>query len=735
MGVLNLNGFNQTVASLNSTSGTNTGVGNNTITSSTAATFTVNGGGSYGDGTPANSGIISGAISLVKSGSGTLTLGDANTYTGTTTISGGTLILNRTGGTTIPTTSAVTVSGGTLRISTNQTLASLTVTSGTVQVDAGDTLTIAGNVSIPIGANLILNGVLTSTGTRTLNIASGATVTIGNSNGLAITTGSFSGGKTFTAGANYIVSVATITPLGTSVSANNFTVTAASTINSALTVTGTLDAQSGATLTTGSNITLSSNGRVDDLTDNSGGTINGIVTVEYAIPGGRRAFRLLSHPFANAIKLNSLIDDINITGATGADAGFDATASNNPSAFSFSESTFNGTNNSGWNAFTNASLGGNDIIANRPIRILYRGPRSQSNLLDGTNPIPNAATIDWANTSGNINQGTVNVAMGFTAGPNGGFNLLPNPYPSNYDLGNTVSGDRNDIGSFIVWVPTNATKGAYVSQSFGSTYIIPSGSAFFVRTGSAANFVFRESQKTITSASVALLKSDLFKENALQIDVISDSIYWDKLEIRNRDFGTVNRDQQDGPKMQNPDVNFFALTPDNEKLAIDNRNIQNGNVIPLGFEVSSDYNFTFKVSNFDLSQYDVQLVDKYLSTTTPLTLNADYKFTTNADAASKGNNRFELVFNKTTGIQEQIVNHFNLYPNPATESINLSLLNNQSGNYQFEMYNQVGAKVKSGSLDFSNNRNQSIGVEEYSNGVYIIKIYNATATQTIKFIK
>jgi autotransporter-associated beta strand protein len=39
--------------------------------------------------------VISGAIALTKTGSGTLTLAGSNTYTGSTTINGGTLVLPR----------------------------------------------------------------------------------------------------------------------------------------------------------------------------------------------------------------------------------------------------------------------------------------------------------------------------------------------------------------------------------------------------------------------------------------------------------------------------------------------------------------------------------------------------------------------------------------------------------------------------------------------------------------
>jgi autotransporter-associated beta strand protein len=98
VGTLNLNGLNQQIAGLASTTGINSTANKNTVTSATAATLDINVAEgttrSYGAGTTQNSGVIGGAISLRKSGLGTQVLGDANTYTGTTTIDAGTLAVN-----------------------------------------------------------------------------------------------------------------------------------------------------------------------------------------------------------------------------------------------------------------------------------------------------------------------------------------------------------------------------------------------------------------------------------------------------------------------------------------------------------------------------------------------------------------------------------------------------------------------------------------------------------------
>lgn len=137
LGTLDLNGRNQQIAGLNSTSGLNTTLSDNTVTSGTSATLTLGGSGtySYGDGTNANSGVLTGALAVTKTGSGTQTLGDANTYSGGTTISGGTLVAASTSALG---TGAVTVSGGTLASTTPVTLGgNFTMSSGTLAIGQG----------------------------------------------------------------------------------------------------------------------------------------------------------------------------------------------------------------------------------------------------------------------------------------------------------------------------------------------------------------------------------------------------------------------------------------------------------------------------------------------------------------------------------------------------------------------------------------------------------------------
>jgi autotransporter-associated beta strand protein len=130
---------------------------------------------------------ISSTGSIVKAGTGLLVLTAASTYTGSTTISGGTLQLGiGTGGGTsgsISTTSSI-VNNATLAINRSNSLAIATVISGTGvvnQIGSGTTTlsaanTYSGGTSVTAGSLLITNTKGSGTGTGSVTTASGTTL-------------------------------------------------------------------------------------------------------------------------------------------------------------------------------------------------------------------------------------------------------------------------------------------------------------------------------------------------------------------------------------------------------------------------------------------------------------------------------------------------------------------------------------------------------------------------------
>ncbi len=219
------------------------------------------------------SGIISGSGIVTKIGTATLSLTGANTYTGLTTVSAGTLQLNRSGGTTIPITNNVTISStGNLKVTTNQTLNNLSVASGTLTVDNGATLTINGTFTG--GGTIVNNGKIVIKNNSTFP---GATTTISAMKDLEIDR---AGGVT---------------------------------LDKNLNLTGTLTVTTG-TLTTAGFLTLKSTSTATARVAPVLGSISGNVTVERYIPANRK-WRPVTAPLIGSSN-NSIYDNWQNGGAT-----------------------------------------------------------------------------------------------------------------------------------------------------------------------------------------------------------------------------------------------------------------------------------------------------------------------------------------------------------------------------------------------------------------------------------
>lgn len=133
-------------------------------------------------GTTTESRVYHGPSGLVKTGAGTLTITGQQAFTGLTTVSAGTLNLNRDVGTTLPSANSILVNGGTLNVQTAQNLDSLSVSSGTVNLQqsmtAGTLVASGGTINITTGRTLTVTS-LTVTNTPTIS-GSGAALVVTN---------------------------------------------------------------------------------------------------------------------------------------------------------------------------------------------------------------------------------------------------------------------------------------------------------------------------------------------------------------------------------------------------------------------------------------------------------------------------------------------------------------------------------------------------------------------------
>jgi autotransporter-associated beta strand protein len=158
---------------------------------SSAPTVVLTGGGGSGASATAPAPTPNTSGGMTFTGAGTNILTAANTYTGNTTVSSGTLLVNGS-----TSTGAVTVNGGTLG-GTGTIGGAVTVNSGgTLAPGAGiGTLTISGNLTLNAGSTNAFE--VDGTGPANDMVAAGASVTYGGVLNI-VPTGTFSSGQTFT---------------------------------------------------------------------------------------------------------------------------------------------------------------------------------------------------------------------------------------------------------------------------------------------------------------------------------------------------------------------------------------------------------------------------------------------------------------------------------------------------------------------------------------------------------
>ena len=207
---ITLNNATQSIGSLSSTWTDTTGTLSQTITlNGTALTINQSADGTFGNGAVSTlTGVIAGTGSIIKQGTGNLTLTGINSYTGGTIVSNGTLTIGHVTNT-FADSAAVTVSGGTLAIGINSdtvglvtlnggaitgTLGILTgssfaaqngtssailggtgaltkTTSNTVVLSAANTY--SGGTAVNAGSLLVTNSTGSGTGTGAVNVNSG----------------------------------------------------------------------------------------------------------------------------------------------------------------------------------------------------------------------------------------------------------------------------------------------------------------------------------------------------------------------------------------------------------------------------------------------------------------------------------------------------------------------------------------------------------------------------------
>ncbi len=104
-------------------------------------------------------------------------------------------------------------------------------------------------------------------------------------------------------------------------------------------------------------------------------------------------------------------------------------------------------------------------------------------------------------------------------------------------------------------------------------------------------------------------------------------------------------------------------------------------------------------------------------------------FTSNSGTVRINNNIF-------TGIHENALgSDFSLYPNPATDKLNVVLSNKKAENVFVKIFNNLGQLVKTVALGNANDINNQIDLADLSSGIYVVKTTVGNASSSKKLIK
>lgn len=490
---------------------------------------------------------------------------------------------------------------------------------------------------------------------------------------------------------------------------------------------GTVTVESGCTLSTGNKLRLLSNKNNTGRIGESAGTITGDVYAQrYSM--GKRCYRLYGHPFSSSIALSQLTDEIDITGNGGSTNGFTTTPTNAASAFWFDVTAADNSTgtNPGWTAFTSANTASWDRYE---LMLLYiRGAKGEG--LNGNSYTPSASTFEAAGT---VNQGTQVITL--TKGSNSNFVACGNPFPSGVQMNAVILGS-NVGANYYAWDASVGADGAYVTNPWTLSYVLPAYGAFITEVSATDNITIEEADKA--AGDSALFKGTAVP-NMVELLIADSTTKWDRLLLNLDDNSMAVEDQKDGKKLYNPNLDFYTLSTDDVKLAVDVRPYEDGKSIPLGLTAYNRYGrYVIRTGMYDIpAGTRLILHDKYLNKQTTLNGGVEYWFDVTSDTLSQGEQRFELnmVGKPTTGILSNNKDIAGMYlsPNPATNSVKVSF-EQVDGTATVQLISLTG-KVLYKQAVTTTTGSVTISLSNVPTGMYIVELQSNNARFTQKLIK
>ncbi|MCE2786927.1 MAG: T9SS type A sorting domain-containing protein [Bacteroidota bacterium] len=525
------------------------------------------------------------------------------------------------------------------RITISNTSAAVTLSSGKLNVAGAFTIS-AGATFVSGGNELTFQGNVTNSGTFT---PSTSTINLAGANAQSI--------DFRNAGTMSIANLISSKTAGTA------------TISDAIEITDLLTSTGGGTINLNGNVTLvSTSGKTAQIGACDGATpFSGNANIQRFIPSRSRTWRFLAAPVTSgsgATIRNNWQSQMFITGGSGGTGpvgtsnfnadGFDWTASNSASMFTYNESA-GGVYTNRWASVGNPTS--TNLSAGVGYRVFIRGDRSDAGRLDGTNATQNAVTLSVTGTpaTGPLN---VSVSKASAAGTDG-WNLVGNPFAATIDFDAfraTNSGVINNL-----YYTLNVGGAGYVSwngSAGAATRFIPSGQSFWVFKTAAGttNITFNEAHKSTSSVPNGFFKNNILP-NLLSIILknLNDSSN-NYSFIHYRNDANNDSDAFDASKLgfglgqlasyNNGSTNYLDINSKHTSALL---NTDTVNLFVNQSAVANNFRLIFDgVNSFAGAQ--VFLHDLFQNSLTNLSGTSTYNFTTSTNTASTGAGRFKLYF-------------------------------------------------------------------------------------------
>ena len=477
---------------------------------------------------------------------------------------------------------------------------------------------------------------------------------------------------------------------------NNIANTIIGTVNPDVSVANTLSVSSGTlacgTATPATNLTLLSTSTNTADVSAVTGVITGYVNVERYLPA-KRAWRLLTAPVrGTGTTTGNIFSTWQISGAATANRGMfitgpgainqTPTSSNNGLDYTTRTSSSMKTWSYGLTtpaytavSSTNTPISTNNGNAGSPDNIGYfvfvRGDRTPANIA----AFSTSTSVTTLTSVGPLQTGMQTFALSATAAA-GSYVLMGNPYAAPVDITKVLATatTTNVNYTFYTWDASLATVGAFVtfqstdgvtyskSPTSSQTTVLQSGQAFFVKTiaaNTATSLVFKEAYKSTSVLPTAGFKPNTVN-NALDMNSsLRANLYYvhadssialadGNLTQFNNSYSDSVVDNEDAIKLINTNENL-GLSRHNATLAIESRpNLMVTDTIFLHLVKTTQraYRFQFEPLNLDNSNLVGYLQDKYLNTSTEISLSntTPIDFAVDANAGSAAADRFQIVF-------------------------------------------------------------------------------------------